>query len=52
LKLNPTINDIKRQPVEELKAIKQTLEMAFEYLDYPPRYKFVKYQVAIVMKSR
>jgi hypothetical protein len=46
------INDIKRQPAEELEAIKQALEMAFEYLDYPPTYKFVKDQVVIVMKSR
>ncbi len=51
-KLNPTINDIKKQLVEELEAIKQALEMAFEYLDYPPTYKFVKDQVAIVTKSR
>jgi hypothetical protein len=52
LKLNMAINDIKRQPAEELEAIKQALEMAFEYLDYPPTYKFVKDQVVIVMKSR
>jgi hypothetical protein len=52
LKHNSTIDDIQRQPVEELEAIKQALEMAFDYLNCPPAYKFVKVQVAMVMKSR
>jgi len=52
LKLNPTINDICKQLIEELEAIKEALEMGFEYLDHPLSYRQFKGQVAIVMKAR
>ncbi len=51
LKLNPTIDDICRQPIEKLEAIKKALEIGFEYLDHPLAYKYVKDQV-VVLKSR
>ncbi len=35
MKLNLAIDDIHKQPVEELEAIKEALEMGFEYLDHP-----------------
>jgi hypothetical protein len=35
-----------------LEAIKEALDMTFEYLDHPLAYKLVKDQVAIVLKSR
>jgi hypothetical protein len=49
LKLNPTIDDIQKQLVEELEAIREALEMGFEYLDHPLSYRQFKDQVAIVM---
>lgn len=52
LKLNPAIDDIHRQPTEELEVRKKALEMGFEYLDHPLAYKYIKNQVAIVLKSR
>jgi hypothetical protein len=42
LKLNPTIDDICRQPIEEMEVIKVALEGQFYYLDYPLAYKYVK----------
>ncbi len=52
LKLNPTIDDIHKQITKELEAIKEALEMGFEYLDHPFVYKYVKDQVVIFLKSR
>jgi hypothetical protein len=52
LKLNPAIDDIRRQPIEEMEAIKDALDQQFEYLNYPLAYKHVKDQVAIVLKGR
>jgi hypothetical protein len=51
-KLNPGIDDICRQPIEELEAIKEALDMTFEYLDHPLAYKCVKDKVVVVLKSR
>jgi hypothetical protein len=44
LKLDLAIDDIQRQPLKELKIIKEALEMGFEYLDHPLSYKYVKDQ--------
>ncbi len=52
LKPNPTIDNICKQPIEKLEAIKKALEMGFEYLDHPLAYKYVKDQVVVVLKSR
>jgi len=52
LKLNPTINDIHKQITKELEAIKEALEMGFEYLDHPFVYRYVKDQMVIFLKSR
>jgi hypothetical protein len=52
LKLNHAIDDIRRQPTEKLDAIKEVLEISFEYLDHPLAYKYMKDQVVIVFKSR
>jgi len=35
-----------------LDAIKEVLDVGFEYIDFPFGYKHVKDQVAIVLKSR
>jgi hypothetical protein len=40
LKLNPTIDDIQRQPSDEMKAIEGALDQQFDYLLLV--YKFVK----------
>jgi hypothetical protein len=50
--LNPTIDDTQRQLVEELKAIKEELDMGFEYLDHPLAFKHVRDQVATMLKGR
>jgi len=34
LKLNPTIDDILRQPFNEMEAIKDALDQQFDYLNY------------------
>jgi 3-methyladenine DNA glycosylase/8-oxoguanine DNA glycosylase len=52
LKLNRAIDNSHRQPTEELEAIKEALEMGFEYLDHPLAYKYIKDQVDVVLKSR
>jgi hypothetical protein len=52
LKLNPTIDGIQHQPLKELEAIKEVLEMGFEDLDHPFAFKYVKDQVVIVLKGR
>jgi hypothetical protein len=52
MKLNPAIDDIRRQPIEELEAIKEALDMTCEYLDHPLAYKWVKDKVVVVLKSR
>ncbi len=52
MKLNPTIDDIQRQPTEEMEAVKEALEQSFEYLNHLLAYKFVKDQVAIALKTR
>jgi hypothetical protein len=52
LKLNPTIDDILRQPFNEMEAIKDALDQQFDYLNYPLAYKFFKDQVIIVLKIR
>jgi hypothetical protein len=52
LKLNPTIDDIQRQPTEEMEAVKEALEQSFEYLNHLLAYKYVKDQVAIALKTR
>ncbi len=52
MKLNPTIDDIQRQPTEEMEAIKEALEQIFEYLNHLRAYRYVKDQVAIVLKTR
>lgn len=52
VKLNPTIDDTQRQLVEELKAIKEELDMGFEYLDHPLAFKHVRDQVATMLKGR
>jgi hypothetical protein len=51
LKLNPTIDDIQRQPTEEMEAVKEALEQSFEYLNHLLAYKYVKDQVAIALKT-
>jgi hypothetical protein len=52
LKFNPTIDDIWQQLAEELDAIKEALDVSFEYIDFPLGYKYVKGQVVVVLKSR
>jgi hypothetical protein len=52
LKLNPTIDDIHWQPTKEMEAVKEALEQSFEYLNHLLAYKYVKDQVAIVLKTR
>jgi hypothetical protein len=52
LKFNPTIDDIPKQPLEEINAIKDALDWQFEYLNHPLNYKSVKKQVAIMLKIR
>ncbi len=49
---NLAIDDIRKQPIKELKEIKEALEMGFEYLDHPLAYNYVKDQVVIILKSR
>jgi hypothetical protein len=48
----PAIDDIHRQPIKELEAIKKALDMTFEYLDHPLAYKWVKDKVVVVLTSR
>ncbi len=52
MKLNPTIDDIRKQPTKELKCIKEALEATFHYVDHPLVYKHVKDQVVVVLKHR
>jgi len=52
LKLNPTIDDILRQPFNEMETIKDALDRQFDYLNYPLAYKFFKDQVIVGLKSR
>jgi hypothetical protein len=48
LNLNyPTIDDIRKQPLEEFEAIKEALKLRFEYLDYPLAFKHVKDQLVV-----
>jgi superoxide dismutase len=51
-KLNLAINDIQKQPIEEMEAIKEALEQGFHYLNHPLTFKHVKEQVASVLKVR
>lgn len=51
-KLNLAISDIHKQLTEELEAIKEAMDMTFEYLDHPLANKWVKDQVVVVLKSR
>jgi hypothetical protein len=50
--LNPTIDGIWRQPIEELEAIKKVLYTRFEYLDHPLAFKHVKDQMATMLKGK
>jgi hypothetical protein len=43
---------IRRQPVEELEAIKEELDMGFDYLDHPLAFNHVKVQVKTMLKGR
>jgi hypothetical protein len=52
LKLNLIINDICRQLAKELEAIKDALEMGFEYLHHPLAYKHVKVQLSVILKTK
>ncbi len=52
LKLNLTIDDIWWQLSKELEAIKEALDVGFEYIDFLFGYKHVKDQVIVVLKSR
>jgi len=52
LKLNLTINDIRKQLAKKLKAIKDTLEMGYESLHHPLAYKHVKVQLAVILKTK
>lgn len=52
LKLNHAIDDIRRQPLDEMEVIKDALDQQFDYLNYPLAYKLFKDQVAILLKSR
>ncbi len=52
LKLNLALDDIPRQPIEEMEAVQEALEQSFEYLNHLLAYKYVKYQIAIVLKPR
>jgi hypothetical protein len=52
LKLNPTIDDIQRQPTKEMEVVKEALEQSLKYLNHLLAYKYVKDQVAIVLKIR
>ncbi len=51
-KATPSINDICRQLAKELKAIKDALEMGFEYLHHPLAYKHVKVQLVVILKTK
>jgi hypothetical protein len=51
-KFDPTIDDTHRQLAEKLEAIKEALDMTFEYLDHPLAYNWVKDKVVVVLKSR
>ncbi len=50
LKLNLAIDDIWRQPFNEMEAIKDALDQQFDYLNYPLAYKFFKDHVVVVLK--
>jgi hypothetical protein len=52
LKFNPAIDDIQRQPIEKLDAIKEALDVSSEFIDFSVGYKYVKDQVVVVLKSR
>jgi hypothetical protein len=52
MKLNLAIDDIRKQPCKEMEPIKDALDRIFKYLNHPLNYKYVKDQVARVLKTR